>query len=125
MAWKTSRTLAALLVGLMSLILRATGQEATYSADSLMAAFDNSSTVSPKGAEITFRDLVLESDDEKVTFKSSRNKRVICRLVGSTGTHHKPLSVGSAITVTGKVRGRGLLGNVTLDNCSVAPIAEP
>ena len=25
---------------------------------------------------------------------------------------------------TGKVRGRGLMGNVTLDNCGVAPIAD-
>ena len=124
MAWKTRRTLGALLVGLMSLILRATGQESMYSADSLMAAFDNSSTVSLKGAEITFHDVVVESDNEKVTFKSSRNKRVICRLVGSTGNHNKPPSVGSGITVTGKVRGRGLLGNVTLDTCSVASIAD-
>jgi len=124
MAWKTRRTLGAFLVGLMSLILRATAQESMYSADSLMAAFENSSKVSLKGAEITFRDVVVESDDAKVTFKSSRNKRVICRLVGSTGNHNNPPSVGSEITVTGKVRGRGLLGNVTLDTCSVGLIAD-
>jgi hypothetical protein len=124
MAWKTSRTLGALLVGLMSLIWRATGQESMYSADSLMRAFENSSTISPKGAQITFHDVVMESDDGKLTFKSSRNKRVICKLVSSIGNQNKPPSVGSAITVTGKVRGRGLLGNVTLDDCSMVPIAE-
>ena len=100
MVWKTRRTLCAFLVGVMSLLLRATGQESMYSADSLMAAFENSSRVSLKGAEITFRDVVVESEDGKVTFKSSRNKRVICRLVGSSENHNKPPSVGSEITIS-------------------------
>ena len=123
MAWKTGRILGPLLFGMMSMALRATGQESVYSADSLMASFEKSSKVSPKGTQITFRDVVVESEDDKVTFKSSHNKRVVCRLVPSSEDHNKPPSVGSDVTVIGKVRGRGLLGNVTLDNCTVAPLA--
>jgi len=46
-------------------------QERTYSADSLMAAFEKGSKVSPKGTEIVFRDVVVESKKSKVIFKSS------------------------------------------------------
>jgi hypothetical protein len=125
MASKTRKILGALsLFGMMSSILRATGQESIYSADSLMATFENGSRVSLKGTQITFRDVVVESEDAKATFKSSRNKRVICKLVASTGNPNKRPLVGSEITVIGKIRGRGLLGNVTLDNCSVAPVVD-
>jgi len=89
-----------------------------------MAAFDNSAKVSMKGAQITFHDVVAESQDDKVTFKSSHNKRVICRLVGPPANSKKPPSVGTEITVVGKVRGRGLLGNVTLDNCTIGSTAD-
>src|SRR5215467_10162619 len=122
MAWKTGRILGPLLFGIMGVALRATGQESVYSADSLMASFEKGSKASPKGTQITFRDVVVESEDENVTFKSSHNKRVICKLVPSSEDHKKPPSVGSDVTVIGKVRGRGLLGNVTLDNCTVAPL---
>jgi hypothetical protein len=43
--------------------------------------------------------------------------------VASSEDHNKPPSVGSDVTVIGKVRGRGLLGNVTLDDCSLASLA--
>jgi hypothetical protein len=122
MAWKTGRILGPLLFGIMTLALRATGQESVYSADSLMDSFEEGSKVSPKGTQITFRDVVVESEDDKVTFKSSHNKRAICKLVPSSEHHKKLPSVGSDVTVIGKVRGRGLPGNVTLDNCTVAPL---
>jgi len=36
-----------------------------------MAAFEKGSKVSPKGTEIVFRDVVVESKNSKVIFKSS------------------------------------------------------
>ncbi len=124
MASKTGRILDALLFCTISLTLPAAAQEPTYSADSLMAAFEKGSKVSPKGTEIVFRDVVVESKNSKVIFKSSHSHRVICELVPSNEGHNKPPSVGSELTVTGRVRGRGLLGNVTLDYCSVAAVAD-
>jgi hypothetical protein len=103
---------------LLGLALVATAQETTYSANSLMAAFDKGAKV--KGAEITFRDVVVDNKNSKVTFRSSEATRVICELNPVSANHSKQPAVGSIATVTGKVRGRGLLGNVTLDNCSVA-----
>jgi len=123
MASKTGRILDALLFCTISLTLPAAAQESTYSADSLMAAFEKGSKVSPKGTEIVFRDVVVESKNSKVIFKSSHRDKVICELV-SNKNHNKPPSVGSELTVTGKVRGRGLLGNVTLDYCSLALVAD-
>jgi len=123
MASKTGRILDALLFCTMSLTLPAAAQERTYSADSLMAAFEKGSKVSPKGTEIVFRDVVVESKNSKVIFKSPHSHKVICELVPSNENHNKPPSVGRELTVTGRVRGRGLLGNVTLDHCSVALVA--
>jgi len=123
MASKTGRILDAFLFCTISLTLPAAAQESTYSADSLMAAFEKGSKVSPKGSEVVFRDVVVESKNSKVIFKSSHRDKVICELV-SIKNHDKPPSVGSELTVTGKVRGRGLLGNVTLDYCSVALVAD-
>jgi hypothetical protein len=123
-AWGTRRIIGGLAFGMMSLILQVTAQETIYSADSLMAKFEKGSKVSVKGTQIILRDVVAESEDMKVTFKSLHNNRVICKLVTSNEDQSKPVSVGSEITVTGKVRGRGLLGNVTLDNCSLALVAD-
>src|SRR5215471_9016688 len=124
MAWKPGTMLGALVLGITSLPFCAAGQESVYSADSLMAAFDKGSKVSPKGTQITFRDVVVESEGERVTFKSSRNKRIICKLILSSEDRNRTPSVGSDVTVVGKVRGRGLLGNVTLDDCSLASPAS-
>src|SRR5881628_2454057 len=123
MASKTGRILDALLFCTISLTLPAAAQESTYSADSLMSAFEKGSKGSPKGSEIVFRDVVVENRNSKVIFKSSHRDKVICELA-SNKNHNKPPSVGSELTVTGKVRGRGLLGNVTLDYCSVALVAD-
>src|SRR5215470_14741568 len=124
MASKTGRILDVLLFCTISLSLSAAAQESTYSADSLMAAFEKGSKVSPKGTEIVFRDVVVESKNSKVIFKSSHSDKVICELGPSNENHKKPPSVGRELTVTGRVRGRGLLGNVTLDSCSVAIVAD-
>ena len=59
----------------------------------------------------------------KVIFKSSQSDRVICELV-PPARHDKQAAVGSVLKVKGRVRGRGLLGNVTLDDCSIAPLDE-
>jgi hypothetical protein len=106
------------LLCLVGLTVVATAQESTYSANSLMAAFDKGANV--KGAQITFRDVVVDNKNSKVTFRSSETNRVICELSPVSANHSKPPAVGSIATVIGKVRGRGLLGNVTLDNCSVS-----
>ena len=123
MASKTGRISGALLFCMISFKLPARAQESTYSADSLMATFERDSKASLKGVVISFRDVVVESKNSKVIFKSSDTSKVICELVGSAGYQSKPPSVGGQVTVIGKVRGRGLLGNVTLDDCSIAASA--
>jgi hypothetical protein len=98
-------------------------QELPYSADSLMATFDRGSKTSVKGNEITLHDIVADNRSSRLTFKASPGDRVICELTPS-GLHGTQPAVGSAVTVTGKVRGRGVLGNVTLDNCKVTTVPE-
>jgi hypothetical protein len=102
--------------------LAATAQVQTYSADSLMATFEKASKLSLKGSEITFSDVVVEQINSRVIFKSSQSDRVFCDLSALTGNNTPHVSIGSLVRVTGKVRGRGLLGNVTLDNCKLAPV---
>src|SRR5262245_37762601 len=83
-----------------------------------MATFSKGSHVSLKGAEITVTGVVAEIKKSKVVFKSLGNDKVICELVSSIAVEGHP--VGSSLTVVGKVRGRGVLGNVTLDQCNLA-----
>jgi hypothetical protein len=104
--------------------LPALAQETVYSADSLMAAFKKGSQISLKGTEITFTGAIAEIKNSRVTFKSSGNDKVICELVLSIENGNEELLVGSPLTVVGKVRGRGMLGNVTLDECNLAS-SEP
>jgi len=100
--------------------LVAAAQESTYSADSLMAAFKTHSNISLKGTEITLTDIVAETKKSSVLFKSSGNGKVICELASPIYNGNTKLFVGSPLTVVGRVRGRGILGNVTLDDCSLA-----
>lgn len=119
------KLLIASLFGLLGLTVAATAQETTYSADSLMAAFDKASPkTSLKGTDIVLRDVVVDSRDSKITFRSSQSNRVICELNPAAMTRNKQPAVGTRLTVTGTVRGRGLLGNVTLDNCGFAPASQ-
>ena len=119
------KLLMASLFGLLGLTVAATAQETTYSADSLMAAFDKASPkTSLKGTDIVLRDVVVDSRDSKITFRSSESNRVICELNPASMTRNKQPAVGTTLTVTGTVRGRGLLGNVTLDNCGFAPAPQ-
>lgn len=120
---KTARILAAVLCWLVGFALTAKAQESTYSADSLIATFESGSHISLKGTEIFFRDVVAETRTSKVIFKSSQSDRVICEL-GASAQHDKQATVGSELRIKGRVRGRGLLGNVTLDDCTIAPIDE-
>lgn len=106
------------LLCLISFSLATLGQQTPYTADSLMAAFNSAPQNSPKGAQITFTGVIAEIRPSSVIFKSSGNDRVICELVSSGRNHTEGHAVGSSLTVTGKVRGRGALGNVTLDQCS-------
>lgn len=110
------------------------GEETSYSADSLMATFKKGSTVSVKGTEITLTGVVAEIKKSSLIFKSSENDKVVCDLdtpfVGSVA----PV-VGKPFTVVGKVKGRGMLGNVTLERCgtpatalastAISAVAEP
>src|SRR6185436_8543506 len=102
-------------------IAPAFAQDATYSADSLMATFEKSSNVSLKGKEITLTSTVIELRRSNIVFKSSSNDKVICDL--SSPLNNVQPAVGQPLTVVGKVRGRGMLGNVTLDGCSIASTA--
>jgi hypothetical protein len=124
--------LAALLLCLIRFPTSAAAQDTIYSADSLMDTFERGSRTSVKGSEIVFRDVVVENKNSKVMFKSSRSGRVICDIVPTSRNLSMPVTVGSPLQVKGKVRGRGLLGNVTLDDCnmtfandSAAPVAVP
>jgi hypothetical protein len=87
-----------------------------YSANSLMAAFDSFSNTSPKGTSIALTDVVVESKKTRIVFKSSKNGKVICELASPLSDN---IASGTSLTVVGKVRGRGMLGNVTLDDCSL------
>jgi hypothetical protein len=118
------KRIPAAVLWLVGFAFTAKAQQPAYSADSLISAFDKGSRVSLKGTEVVVRDVVAETRISKVIFKSSQNDRVICELGPST-QHHKQAAVGSALTVKGRIRGRGLLGNVTLDDCNVAAIEEP
>jgi hypothetical protein len=120
---KLTSVLASSLFCIAGFRLAATAQVQTYSADSLMATFEKGSRHSLKGAEITFNDVVIERRSSKVFFKASNGDRVICDLASLTGNNTPHVSIGSLITVTGKVKGRGVLGNVTLDDCNVPPVA--
>jgi len=106
------------VVCLISLSLVALGQDTSYSTDSLMTAFSRGAQISLKGAEITVTGVVAEIKKSKVVFKSLGNDKVICELVSSIAIEGHP--VGSSLTVVGKVRGRSVLGNVTLDQCNLA-----
>ena len=98
----------------------AAAQQSMYSADSLMEALKKGSSLSVKGTEITFTDVVVESRKSSVLFKSSGNHKVTCELASPIRNANSKLLVGSPLTVVGKVRGRGILGNVTLDDCTPA-----
>jgi hypothetical protein len=105
------------LLCVLALTVAATAQDTTYSANSLMSAFDKGASL--KGTDITVRDVVMDNKNSRVTFRSSDLSRVICELDPATANRIKQPAVGSTATISGKVRGRGLLGNVTLDNCNV------
>ena len=87
-----------------------------YSADSLIASFGKNSRSAPKGSSIAFTDVVVESKKGKVVFKSSGNDKVTCEL-GTSADNTVGPGVGTTVTVIGRVRGRGVLGNITLDDC--------
>jgi hypothetical protein len=123
-AGKTRLMLAAMVLCLIRFSSVAAAEDTTYSADSLMDTFERSSKVSLKGTEIVFRDVVAENKDSKVMFKSSRGGRVICDIVPTSRNLSTPVIVGSPLQVKGRVRGRGLLGNVTLDDCNMAVANE-
>jgi len=114
---------AAALCWLLGLALTARAQESVYSANSLISTFEGGSRA-VKGTEIVFRDVVAETRFSKVVFKSSQSDRVICDLIPAA-QHGNQAVVGSVLKVKGRVRGRGLLGNVTLDDCSILPAEEP
>jgi hypothetical protein len=107
---------------LLGLAVVASAQETIYSANSLMAAFEKDSKL--KGADITFRDIVVDNKNSRVTFRSADNSRVICVLNPASANPNKQPPIANMVTITGRVRGRGLLGNVTLDNCALATHAE-
>lgn len=92
--------------------------EQQYSADSLIGSFTRDAKSPVKGATITFTDVVVETRVDRIVFRSSANDKIICEL-------RAPIAVaaGSPLTVVGRVRGRGALGNVTLDDCSVTAAA--
>ena len=108
--------LVACLVCILGWGVGAAAQDGTYSADSLLAAFQKGSAVSVKGTEIKFTGVIAEIKKSRVVFMSSGDDKVICELVTPIGSRDVPV-VGGSLTVVGKVRGRGVLGNVTLDPC--------
>jgi hypothetical protein len=121
---KGAKLTAAVVCLLVGLALTAKAQEPTYSADSLTATFEKGSHLSLKRTEIFVRDVVAETKLSKVIFKNSQGGRVICELGSSAAQLDKQPVVGTELRVQGKVRGRGFLGNMTLDDCKIAPIEE-
>src|SRR4029453_11984590 len=117
---RNARIFAAVLCWLVALALTAQAQEPTYSAKSLLATFEKGSHISLKGTEVFVRDVVAETRLSRVIFKTPQSDQVICELgpPAMAAQHGKQAAVGSEL----RVKGRGLLGNVTLDDCDVAPI---
>src|SRR5262245_40315075 len=99
-------------------------QDKTYSSDSLLATFQKGSTTSVKGAEIKFVGVIAEVKKSRLVVNSSGNDKIICELVTPIGGSKDVPVVGGSLTVVGRVRGRGMMGNVTLDPC-VRTLAEP
>jgi len=97
--------------------LVAAAQVASYSADSLIAAFNKGSQTSLRGTEITFTGVIAEIRKSRVVFKSSGNDKINCELASPLQNLNEKGFVGHSLTVVGKVRGRGMMGNVTLDSC--------
>jgi len=95
----------------------AVAQEASYTADSLMATFKKGASLSVKGAGITLTGVVTEIKKSSLVFKSSDNDKITCDLTGPIIGGILPV-VGQSFTVVGKVKGRGMLGNVTLEYCN-------
>src|SRR5262245_59816084 len=93
--------------------------EQQYSADSLIGVFIRDAKSPVKGTTITFTDVVVEARVDRVVFLSSGNDKLICELRAPIAKSGGIVVPGSPLTVVGKVRGRGGLGNVTLDDCSV------
>jgi len=118
MVIRTARNLFVLVVCSISFKLVLHAQHKSYSTDSLMAAFDDDSQTSLKGSEITVTGVIVEIKKSRVVFKSLGNDKVICALGSPIAIEGHP--VGTSLTVVGKVRGRGMLGNVTLDQCNLA-----
>jgi hypothetical protein len=118
MVTRKVRNLFLLVVCSISFRLVAQAQDTSYSTDSLMAAFDKGSQTSLKGSEITLTGVIVEIKKSRVVFNSFGNDKVICALASPIAIEGHP--VGSSLTVVGKVRGRGMLGNVTLDQCNLA-----
>src|SRR5262245_19490359 len=116
--------LIACLVCILGCGATATAQDKTFSADSLLATFQKGSPISIKGAEIKFVGVIAELKKSRVVFKSSGDDKIICELVTPLGASKDVPVVGGSLTVVGRVRGRGMLGNVTLDPC-VRTLAEP
>jgi hypothetical protein len=102
----------------------AVAQDKTYSADSLLATFQKGSPISLKGTEIKFVGVIAEVKKSRVVFKSSGEDKITCELVTPIGTSKDVPVVGGSLTVVGKVRGRGMMGNVTLDPC-VRTLTDP
>jgi hypothetical protein len=116
----TSAGILVLVLGPAGYGAVAVAQEPTYSADSLMSAFDPGSRLSLKGTTIALEGPISESSRTRLVFRSSKNDKVICELRSPLSSSDTRYAVGNQIAVVGKVRGRGLLGNVTLDQCSAA-----
>src|SRR5262245_7824438 len=110
----TNTNLFFTLAVLVSFSLTALAQDSPYSADSLIATFGNDFQSPLKGTEIRLSDVVVEVRKSSVTFRTSRRDKVICELVSPIANLNQAPPVGSPLIVAGKVRGRGLLGNVTL-----------
>jgi hypothetical protein len=106
-----------IIVCIVSFSFDALSQDTQFSADSLMAAFDKNPQSSLRGSQITLTGVIAEIKKSSVVFRSSRNDKVICELVSSSGNGLEGHRLGSPLTVVGKVRGRGVLGNITLDQC--------
>src|SRR5262249_25145403 len=73
---------------------------------------------------IKFTGVIAEIKKSRVVFRSSGDDKIICELVSPVGTGKDGPVVGGPLTVIGRVRGRGMMGNFTLDPW-VRTLVEP
>lgn len=92
-----------------------------YSPDSLTRLYttNKSAAKALAGTTITVSGTAFRASAKTLVFKTYTNDKLTC---STLNTFVEPQQlIGTIVTVRGRLRGRGLLGNITMDDCDVMP----